>query len=938
MDPRRWEAIQAAFDQLVELDRAERASRLAAIGTTDPELRDAVEALLHADAEASERLARVEAALLGPGSSKRGATTGLLERLNNALANRYRIEKEVGHGGMATVYLAHDLRHERRVAIKVLKPELAAVVGPERFLREIKVTAQLNHPHILPLLDSGEAGGLIYYVMPYAEGESLRERLHREKQLPVEDALQIAREVADALDYAHRHDLVHRDVKPENILLEEHHAVVADFGIARAITAAGGEKLTATGVAVGTPEYMSPEQAGSSKDLDGRSDLYSLGCVLYEMLAGQPPFTGSTVESVVHQHLTAPPPAVTAMRAAVPAPVATAIAHCLAKAPADRYSTAAQLGQALRPAQMPRTAGRRWPAIAAVVAGGALVAAMGYLALGRSGSAHTGEAADVPRIVVLPFENLGRPDDEFFADGMTEEITSRLAQLQGLGVIGRTSAMQYKGGDKPIRTIGAELDVDYVLEGTVRWNRGETGRVRITPQLIRVTDETHAWADEYDAVLNDISAVQGQIAGQVVSAIGLALGPAAKVTQAAAPTRNPAAYEQFLRGNALYAQRVGVSSAQFRAVQMAAARYEEAVLLDPDFAVAWARLSLVSPPARAREAASRALALAPDLPDAHVAEGFLYERAGPVRDYPRAEAAYRRALELQPSHLEALRYLARVKTILGNTDPDLYRRLADLDPRYEAGQYNAGIAHLRLRRYDDAAKYLERYVALASWERQGYERLALLHLMRGGDTSAARQALANPVTSGFGGGFDNLRGFLEIPRFLCDHDCVAGWRDQLAHAVLGRDSAAPWHPYQTFGAMARLAGDSALARANLDSAARRAGAFIEGGHRDDLHAHQDRASVLAWLGRNEAALQEAHELVRITSFARDEIVPGALTTAAEIFALFGEDDAALELLDRLLGMPSYVSVPLVRVNPVWQRLRSNPRFEALLAKYEQSRN
>jgi len=273
----------------------------------------------------------------------------LLDRLKTALADRYTLQRELGRGGMATVYLATDLKHERPVALKVLKPELAAVLGADRFLREVKTTAQLTHPHILPLHDSGNADGFLYYVMPYVEGESLRDRLTREKQLPLDDALQISREVADALSYAHSHGVIHRDIKPENILLESGHAVVADFGIARAVDQAGGEKLTGTGIALGTPAYMSPEQAAGSKDLDGRSDLYSLGCVLYEMLAGQPPFTGPTVESLIQQHLTAEPPNITGIRPAVPAHVAATLDRALAKTPADRFSTAMQYAQALAP-------------------------------------------------------------------------------------------------------------------------------------------------------------------------------------------------------------------------------------------------------------------------------------------------------------------------------------------------------------------------------------------------------------------------------------------------------------------------------------------------------------------------------------------------------------------------------------------------------------
>jgi len=265
--------------------------------------------------------------------------TSGIDRLATALADRYRVERELGQGGMATVYLAEDLKHQRKVAIKVLRPELAHALGPERFLREISTTAALHHPHILPLYDSGQAEGFLYYVMPLVDGESLRDRLQREKQLPLADAFRIAREVADALGYAHGRGVIHRDIKPENILLESGHALVADFGIARAITAAGGDTLTETGITVGTPTYMSPEQAGGNRDLDGRSDQYSLGCVLYEMLAGQPPFTGPTVQSVVHQHITADARPITQLRPTVTSEVSTALARALAKAPADRFSS-----------------------------------------------------------------------------------------------------------------------------------------------------------------------------------------------------------------------------------------------------------------------------------------------------------------------------------------------------------------------------------------------------------------------------------------------------------------------------------------------------------------------------------------------------------------------------------------------------------------------
>lgn len=364
-------------------------------------------------------------------------------RLQRALAKRYSVQRAVGSGGMATVYLAEDVRHHRLVAVKLLRPELATTLGPERFVREIALTARLNHPHILPVLDSGEAAGFLYFVMPYVEGETLRDRLNKELQLPVEDALQISREVADALSYAHSHGVVHRDIKPENILLSSGHAVVADFGIAKAITAAGGEKLTETGLAIGTPTYMSPEQAAGGEELDGRSDLYSLGCVLFEMLAGKPPFTGPTADSVIRQHLALDAPPVTNSRPSVPAAVEKALAQALAKTPADRFQRAAQFGEALRDATassaaVPSSAGsasRWWIAAASL----ALVVSAAAALTWRAGQRND---PDRRLVVVPPFENrtgdtslneLGElaanwVSDAIVRDGVADAVPSTVVQ------------------------------------------------------------------------------------------------------------------------------------------------------------------------------------------------------------------------------------------------------------------------------------------------------------------------------------------------------------------------------------------------------------------------------------------------------------------------------------------------------------------------------
>ena len=400
-----------------------------------------------------------------------------LARLRAALADRYTIGRELGRGGMGIVLLAQDQKHHRQVAIKVLRPELAAALGRERFLREIATAAGLNHPHILPLHDSGEAEGFLYYVIPYVEGESLRERLDRERQLTLADAVQIAREVAGALNYAHGHNVLHRDIKPENILLSAGHALVTDFGIARTITAGGGGQLTEVGSLVGTPAYMSPEQVDGSPHIDGRADIYSLGCVLFEMLVGEPPFKGSALTAVIANRLSSPTPSPRVFRELIPEAVDAAVRKAMASLPADRFSTAAQFAEAL----------------------------------GTSRPGEPGPAAVPDRsIAVLPFTNQSSdPETEYFSDGIAEEIINALAQLPGLHVAARTSSFAFKGKGMDIAEIGAKLKVATVLDGSVR---KAGNRVRITAQLVSVSDGYHLWSERYDSELDDVFAIQDHIA------------------------------------------------------------------------------------------------------------------------------------------------------------------------------------------------------------------------------------------------------------------------------------------------------------------------------------------------------------------------------------------------------------------------------------------
>ena len=443
----------------------------------------------------------------------------LFDRLSVAVAHRYRLQRELGQGGMATVFLAHDLKYEREVAVKVLRPELAAEVGAARFLHEIQIAARLHHPHILPLYDSDQAGGLVYYVMPYIEGETLRLRLLRERQLPVGDAIQIAREVADALSYAHNAKVVHRDIKPANILLDSGHALVADFGIARAI--GDSTTLTSKGQVIGTPSYMSPEQIEGSEHLDGRSDIYSLGCVLFEMLVGQPPFRGSTVTAIIANRLSSPAPSPRSFRELVPEAVDAAVKKAMATLPADRYSTAAQFAEALGTS-----------ATTAIAVGAA--------------HAMVEEITSAKSVAVLPFENMSTdPENEYFSDGITDDIIAQLSKISALKVISRTSSMQYKKTTKKIQVIADELGVGAILEGSVR-RAGP--RARIVVHLVDPKTEKHLWGDTFDRQLTDIFEVQSEVAQQITGALSLALSPEEKSRVEKKATGDAEAYNLYLLG------------------------------------------------------------------------------------------------------------------------------------------------------------------------------------------------------------------------------------------------------------------------------------------------------------------------------------------------------------------------------------------------------
>jgi serine/threonine protein kinase/tetratricopeptide (TPR) repeat protein len=615
----------------------------------------------------------------------------LLERLRGALASRYNVLRELGQGGMAKVFLAHDLKYDREVAIKVLRPDVAADVGVGRFLHEIQVAARLHHPHILPLYDSDQAEGMAYYVMPYIKGETLRQHIQRERQLPIPEALQIAREVADALTYAHAAKVVHRDIKPENILLDSGHALVADFGIARAIDES--QSLTSKGHVIGSPNYMSPEQVDGSPHIDGRSDIYSLGCVLFEMLVGQAPFRGTTVTAIIANRLTNPVPSARSFRELVPEAVDAAVVKAMAILPADRFSTAAQFAEALGT-----------PATVAIAVGTA--------------QAMVEAATSAKSVAVLPFENMSTdPENEYFSDGITDDIIAQLSKISALKVISRTSSMQYKKTTKKITTIAQELGVGAILEGSVR-RAGP--RVRIVVHLVDPKTEKHLWGETFDRQLTDVFEVQSEVAQQITGALAVALSPEEKQRVEKKATGDAEAYNLYLLGR-FHANKWSEAN-----VRTAIEHFQGAIAKDPGYALAYAGLAdayellsigLGSNPAienlaQAKAMALKALEIDDTLAEAHTS--LAYARWLADLDWSTAEREFKRALELKSSYVPAHQWYAEYLAALGRHDEALteIRRAQQLDPLSVPVNRAVGWVLYFGRRFDPAIEELQKALGM----------------------------------------------------------------------------------------------------------------------------------------------------------------------------------------------------------------------------------
>ncbi|HEY2066880.1 MAG TPA: protein kinase, partial [Gemmatimonadaceae bacterium] len=629
---------------------------------------------------------------------------------STTLAERYAIERELGRGGMATVYLAEERKHRRQVAIKVLRPDLAASLGAERFLREIGIVSRLSHPYILPLIDSGEADGALYWVSPYVPGGSLRDRIDREHRLAIRDTVRIVTEVAMALDYAHRSGFVHRDVKPENVLFADGHAVLADFGVARASDGSDGDVVTEAGVALGTPAYMSPEQAAGDQALGPPSDIYSLACVVYEMLAGEPPLQGANVRATLAKQVTVTPRPIRMLRPDVPGPIELALAKALAKAPEHRFPSVVEFTDAL-----------------------------------QEGMVDDGPRAPVSArsIAVLPFVNASSDaENEYLSDGLTDELIDALAKVEGLRVASRTSVFALKGKPQDVRAIGALLGVSEILEGTVR-KAGD--QLRITVQLTSTSDGQLLWSQRYDRTLHDVFAIQDEISSTIVDTLRVTSLVGQATPTARRYTDNVNAYSLYLRGRYAWNKRTqeGVSEA--------IDYFERAIAEDPDYALAYAGLSDAyallldyrSVPVhegfdRAKVYARKAIELDERLAEGHTSLGwsmFVYDW-----DWEGARREFERAIELDPRYATAYQWYAFWLASGGLLDKALVaaHTAQELEPSSVSVRRSLGWVYYYARQFGQTRYHMTRAIAMNPSAEENFRVLGLTLAIEGQAVEAER--------------------------------------------------------------------------------------------------------------------------------------------------------------------------------------------------------
>ncbi len=888
----------------------------------------------------------------------------------------YEVVGHLGRGGMGEVWEAEDTKLKRRVALKVLPPHLAA--NPERlerFQREAETVAALNHPNIVTIysVERDEALDIHFLTMELVEGKTLA-ALQPPAGFQLDCFFEMALPLSAAIAGAHEKGVTHRDLKPANVMVNEAgHVKVLDFGLAKFqqqtpgddATRAATEWATGEGVVLGTVSYMSPEQA-EGKPLDDRTDIFSLGVMLYEMATGRRPFTGDTPASTTSAILRDAPPSIEALQPKLPRQLARIIGQCLEKKPEARFQTARDVRNQLRalqreidvessssPSQAPSapapTRATRFtfrPAWLGAAAAVVVVAALVWWLIPGNSSPTGDSAATTPRadgrqlIAVLPFENLGPPDREYFAAGMTDEITSRLAAVDGIGVTSRTTVVEYDRAGKTLSQIGIELGVDYILEATLRWQESPDGdgTVRFTPQLIRVADDTHLWAENYDRVIENMFAVQSEIAERVLDQIGVTLQASQRATPEGRGTPNPAAYDAYLRGSESLA--AADELYQERYLQDAIAFLDEAVALDPDFALAHAKLAVAhnfaigmyydrteSRQQRARAAAEEALRLAPGLPEAHLALGYLYSNE---LEYDLALSEYELAARGRPGDSLVYQAIAESHWYVGNTDEAIvnYRRAFALDPQRANLYCSTGGVYRMTGEFEEAVDYHDTAVAIRPERACPHFCLAFIYLNAEGPERARAYLETVPP--------DIVRDDfppIDYPWLLLDM-IEERYDEALRRLDSGSATAYNWRQFYLPKSLLRghvyaLTGQPEMARQAFDEA--RAGLEVELLARPgDSRLYSALGLAYAGLGRKDDAIREGRRGVALLPYEKDKFAgPYRLKDMAQIYAMVGETEQALDALEILMSIPSEIHMLEITLDPSWHSLRDNPRFQAL---------
>jgi TolB-like protein/tRNA A-37 threonylcarbamoyl transferase component Bud32/Tfp pilus assembly protein PilF len=870
--------------------------------------------------------------------------------------SHYRILDKLGEGGMGVVYKAEDTKLKRVVALKFLHPELTREdEAKTRFMHEAQAAASLNHPNICTIYEIDEHEGQSFIAMELLEGEELKDRIAK-GPLPIDEAISVALAIGEGLREAHDKGIIHRDVKPGNIMLTARsQAKLLDFGLARL-----GElsKITKTDTTLGTAAYMSPEQA-SAIEVDRRTDIWSLGVILYELVAGQRPFVGQYEAAVVHSILNDEPEPLTSRRSNVPLELERIVRKALAKNPSERYQHVEDmlvdlrgLRQGTETSRISPQAKKRRIGRAALIAG-AVVIAVASIAFFETRHMHAPggpsrkEAVPEHRkmIVVLPFENLGAPEDEYFANGTTDAITTRLTGVTGLGVISRQSAMQYKKTTKSIRQIGKELGVDYILEGTVQREKpgDPASRVRVMPQLVRVADDTNVWAETYDQDMTQVFRVQSDIAERVAAQMDVALLEPERRAIEKKSTENLDAYDDYLRGMNY------VGSEDLPDMELCVELFQKAVKSDPQFAEAWAGLAaayqnlywVFDRPGMlslATEAAREAERLAPDLPETHIALGHSHYVN---YEFEKALAQYETAQRLRPGGDAernigyALRRLGRWEEALGH-----FENASKLMPRDAAVFMDClGMTEICMRRFDAAERDLNRSIALAPRSPGGYYFKARCLLARNGDVDSATQVNAEMLRRT---GSANMamsvvvQVFDWMPEMALFPDFYATVFDAFEAGPIDRFRAVqPAMVATTHLARAVIyeaKADPGLAAARYDSARVCYERIIRSNPESAYipFYHSALGLACAGLGRKAEAVREGETAVRMRPISKDAIFGTELVWyLAMIYVKCGENEKAIDQLEFLLSIPSFISPGLLRVDPFWKPLRDNPRFRRL---------